>query len=109
MNIDELHNLTKTAKNATEDDLNAIAPIYCMLDFDKKDFCKLIDAIGIDKWVNKASRWLYLEKAENEHIEKMNYINNVNKKAQLLDELNDIEDRINHHNELIDKRYGVII
>ena len=39
--------LKKSAINTEQ--LDAISPIYCLLDFDKDDFCKLVDAIGLEK------------------------------------------------------------
>ena len=59
----------------TEEQLWLIAPIYCLLNFDKDDFCRLIDAIGLDKWLAKADLWERLDIAERDLSDKERYIN----------------------------------
>lgn len=64
MTLDEMKNRCKNSDVFTEDDLWSVTPIYCLLDFNKDDFCRLIDAIGIEKWTAAANRWKRLEVAE---------------------------------------------
>lgn len=64
--------LKKTAKNTEQ--LDAISPIYCLLGFDKDDFCKLVDTIGLDKWLDKAGRWEQLDRAERDLSAKERYV-----------------------------------
>lgn len=61
-------------KPITEEQLQQIGQIYALLAFDKEDFCKLIDAIGIDKWTLREERWEYLDKAERELAAKNRYL-----------------------------------
>lgn len=61
-------------KPITEEQLQQVGMIYCLLEFDKDDFCKLVDAIGIDKWTIRESRWEYLDQAERELAAKNRYL-----------------------------------
>jgi hypothetical protein len=74
MNLEEMQARCKKAKVTTEDEVWAVSPIYCLLNFHKDDFCKLVDAIGIDKWVNAKERWERLDRAEQELTAKERYI-----------------------------------
>ena len=76
--------LPKLAEQITEDTVWAVAPIYCLLDFDKDDFCKLINAIGLEKWLDAAEkgRWARLDKADGMLAAKERYEKN---KARLSD------------------------
>jgi len=69
-------------EHITQENLWKISPIYCLLNFDKDDFCKLIDAIGIEKWLDKAERWERLDRAEQELTAKERYLQ---AKARLAD------------------------
>ncbi len=64
MNQEEMQVRCKKGTIITESDVWAVSPIYCLLNFDKDDFCKLIDAIGLDKWTAAANRWKRLDKAD---------------------------------------------
>ncbi len=68
----------------TEEQLWELHPIYCLLDFDKDDFCKLITAIGLEKWLAKAKRWQRLDTAEQEYTDKEKY-NQVKAKLEDLE------------------------
>lgn len=75
--------LKKTpSEHITQENLWKISPIYCLLDFHKDDFCKLIDAIGLDKWLAKVDRWKRLDRAEQELSAKERYLQ---AKARLAD------------------------
>jgi len=78
MNREELQQYApKTASKATIEDCDAVSPIYCLLNFDKRDFCMLIDAIGLDKWTAAAARWERLNRAEQELTARENYERNI--------------------------------
>lgn len=87
MNREEMLERCKKTKNIEESDVWAISPIYCLLDFDKDDFCKLIDAIGLDKWVAAEARWQRLAQAEEELTAKENYIKAKARKEELIAEI----------------------
>ena len=74
MMLEEMQARLKKAEVTTQEQLEQLSPIYCLLDFDKDDFCKLIDAIGIDKWIDSANRWERLDRAERELTAKERYI-----------------------------------
>ena len=74
MNLEEMQARCKKAKVVTESEMWAISPIYCLLNFDKDDFCKLVDAIGLEKWVSAGERWKRLDRAERELTAKERYI-----------------------------------
>ncbi len=74
MMLEEMQARCKKAKVTTQDELWAVSPIYCLLNFDKDDFCKLVDAIGLEKWVGAKERWERLAKAEEELSGKERYV-----------------------------------
>lgn len=74
MTLEEMQARLKKTEATTQDQVWAISPIYCLLNFDKDDFCKLVDAIGIDKWLEKAERWERLDRAERELSAKERYL-----------------------------------
>ena len=88
MMLEEMQALCKKAKPTTQDEVWAVSPIYCLLNFDKADFCKLIDAIGLEKWIEAADRWERLSTAEQEYTAKQTYKRN---KARLEDLENERE------------------
>jgi tRNA uridine 5-carbamoylmethylation protein Kti12 len=47
----------------TGEQLDVIHPLYAVLDFSKDDFCKMVDAIGIDKLLSRSCVIKLLEKA----------------------------------------------
>ncbi|MDR1689542.1 MAG: hypothetical protein LBS21_13175 [Clostridiales bacterium] len=99
MLLEEARALLKTS-NITEEQLWQLSPIYCLLDFDKTDFCKLVDAIGLDKWLKKSARWNRLDKAEQEFAAKERYLD---AKARLLELESEKE-----HLEQIVSRYKAV-
>jgi len=50
-------------EDISQEELDAIHPIYCMLGFDKAVFCKLVNAIGLAAWLAAENRWSRLDKA----------------------------------------------
>jgi hypothetical protein len=75
MTIHEANDRLKKAKIANEEQLWQITPLYILLDFHKDDFCKLVDAVGLDKILEKTSRWERLDRAERELAAKERYLN----------------------------------
>lgn len=73
MMLEEMQARCKKAEITTQDELWAVSPIYCLLNFEKDDFCKLIDAIGLEKWVAAKDRWERLARAEEELSAKERY------------------------------------
>jgi hypothetical protein len=80
--LEEMQARCKKAKVTTNDEVMAVSPIYCLLNFDKDDFCKLVDAIGLEKWVEAKARWEWLCEAEGMYEAKRRYEKN---KARYMD------------------------
>jgi hypothetical protein len=57
----------------TSEKLDAIYPIYCLLDFDKATFCEMVKVAGLHEWVARVDQWKRMEKADIELTEKMAY------------------------------------
>ena len=85
MLLEEMQARVKTSEISLEQ-MDKVHEIYYLLDFDKDDFCKLIDAIGIDKWTAKFARWERLVKAEDELTAKEKYEAAVSRLAEIRDE-----------------------
>jgi hypothetical protein len=103
MMLEEMQDRCKKAKPATQDEVWAVSPIYCLLNFDKDDFCKLIDAIGLEKWVQAKGRWERLAEAEEMLTAKEAYTRN---KARL-EELDEEQARLCEAVELYEKANGI--
>lgn len=87
-------------KPITEEQLQQVGLIYCLLEFDKDDFCKLIDAIGIDKWTIRESRWEYLDKAERDLAAKNRYLDAKRRIEELKYEMQGLEQIVNGYKPL---------
>jgi hypothetical protein len=86
MMLEEMQDRCKKAKITTQDELWAISPIYCLLNFDKDDFCKLVDAIGLEKWLNRKERWERLDRAERELTAKERFLSAKARLEEIEDE-----------------------
>ena len=100
MDLQEMQNLCKKAKVTSEDQVWAVSPIYCLLNFDKEDFCKLVDAIGIEKWVQAADRWKRLDEAEQELTWKETYTQNKARLEKLDAEREQLRLQVEHYEEI---------
>lgn len=90
MNLEEAQARLKKTE-ITAEQLDAIAPIYCLLDFSKDDFCKLVDAIGIDKWVDKQTYFQELSSAWDSQLAKKRYLAAKQRLSDLEAERYDLE------------------
>lgn len=93
MMLEEMQARCKKVKVTTQDELWAVSPIYCLLNFDKDDFCKLIDAIGLEKWVDAKGRWERLARAEEELNARERYQKEKCRLVDLEQELETLRDR----------------
>lgn len=64
MTLKEANSLLK--KEITSEQLDIVHPLYAMLKFEKADFCKIIDAVGIEKLTEKTLVIERLDMAERE-------------------------------------------
>ena len=92
MLLNEANTLLKSP--ITGNQLEAIHPIYCLLDLDKEDFCKIIDAIGVDKFASKQERWTRLDRAEAELTKRQSYIAAKQRLMDLGDERRWLEEEV---------------
>lgn len=58
----------------TEEQLWGLNSLYILLDLDKDDFCKIVDAVGIEKLLKKQSHYERLDQAEQELAAKEKYL-----------------------------------
>jgi len=65
--------LKKTEIN--EEQLWGLNSLYILLDLDKDDFCKIVDAVGIETLLKKQSHYERLDRAEQELTAKEKYLN----------------------------------
>lgn len=100
MTLEEMQTRCKKANITNQDEVWAVSPIYCLLNFDKDDFCKLIDAIGLEKWVEARERWERLAKAEEEHTAKERHKRAKRRLEEISREADDLRDRIRAYEEL---------
>ncbi len=63
MLLEEANERLKTVQ-LTEEQLWQINNLYCLLDLDKDDFCKIVDAVGFDKLAAKQEHYKWLAEAE---------------------------------------------
>lgn len=66
----------------TEDQLCSLRSLYILLDLHKNDFCKIVDAVGLEPLLKMQAHYDRLEQAENEFAAKERYIK---AKARLLE------------------------
>lgn len=95
MLLEEANERLKTP--ITQEQLWELSPIYCLLDFHKDEFCKLIDAIGIEKWLEKSNRWKRLDRAESELIAKERYLKAKSRLAEIQLEKETLEQIVNNY------------
>lgn len=51
-------------KPITEEELDSIHMIYCLLDLSKEQFCKIVDAIGVEALADKKEHYYRLHTGE---------------------------------------------
>jgi hypothetical protein len=92
-----LEEMQERLKNTdiTDEQLRQLNPIYLLLDFHKDDFCKLIKAVGINKWLDKADYWKRLEVAEQELSAKEHYLKAKSRLADIELEKAGLEEIVN--------------
>ncbi|MHB8065861.1 MAG: hypothetical protein ACYDG2_25140 [Ruminiclostridium sp.] len=98
MMLEEANALLK--KSINEEQLQKVGQIYALLAFDKPDFCKLIDAIGIDKWTIRENRWTFLDEAERGLQAKNQYLDAKKRLEELENEKQGLEQIVNNYKPL---------
>ena len=96
MLLSEANARLKTVK-INEDQLWALNSLYILLDLDKDDFCKIVDAVGVDKLLSKQNRYERLDKAEQELTAKEKYLKAKNRLEELESEKQSLENIVNSY------------
>lgn len=96
MLLSEANARLKTVK-INEDQLWALNSLYILLDLDKDDFCKIIDAVGVDKLISKQNHYERLDKAEQELTAKEKYLKAKSRLAELESEKQSLENIVNSY------------
>jgi len=94
--LEETNDRLKKSK-ITEEQLGGINSLYILLDLDKDDFCKIVDAVGIEKLLKKQSHYERLDQAEQELTAKERYLKAKNRLNELEAEKQDLENIVNSY------------
>ncbi len=73
MLLEEANDRLKSVQ-LTDEQLWQINSIYCILNLDKDDFCKIVDVVGFDKLAQQQKRYERYDKAEQELTAKERYL-----------------------------------
>lgn len=94
-----LHEANKRLKKVqiTEEQLWQIKSLYCILNLDKDDFCKIVDLVGLDKLIQQQSRYERFDKAEQELRAKERYLQAKRRLKELEDEKAELEGIVNSY------------
>ncbi len=96
MQLEEANKRLKTIQ-LTDEQLCTITNLYCLLDLDKDDLCKIVDTVGFDKLAAKQEHYKWLAKAGNELKAKERYLKAKSKLKQLEEEKQYLEEVINSY------------
>lgn len=96
MMLDEANKRLKKVQ-ITEEQLWQINSLYCILNLDKDDFCKIVDLIGLDKLIQQQSRYERFDKAEQELRAKERYLQAKKRLQELEDEKAELENIVNSY------------
>lgn len=96
MLLNEANTRLETVK-INEDQLWALNSLYILLDLDKDDFCKIVDAVGVDKLLSKQNHYERLDKAEQELTAKEKYLKAKNRLEELESEKQSLENIVNSY------------
>jgi hypothetical protein len=92
----DIHELNARLKrgNATEEQLQAITPLYIVLDLDKDIFCRMVDAVGVEVIAAESAKWEWLREAQEEKIARQQYFKDIQRLEDLLEEKEQIDNRV---------------
>lgn len=81
----------------TQEQLWQINSIYCILNLDKDDFCKIVDLVGLDKLIAQQNRYERFDKAEQELAAKERYLKARQRLKDLEYEKQQLEEIVNSY------------
>jgi len=79
----------------TEEQLWGINSLYILLDLDKDDFCKIVDAVGIEKLLKNQIHYERLDRAEQELAAKERFLKAKSRLEELENEKQQLEAIVN--------------
>ncbi len=90
MLLEEANDRLKSVQ-LTDEQLWQINAIYCILNLDKDDFCKIVDLVGFDKLAQQQKRYERYDKAEQELTAKERYLKAIARIEKLKYEMSELE------------------
>lgn len=75
----------------TQEQLWQLNSLYILLDLDKDDFCKIIDAVGLDTLLKKQRHYDRLDIAEQELAAKERYQDAIARREELEQEMSSLD------------------
>lgn len=99
MMLEEANRRLKTMQ-ITEEQLWQIHTLYCILNLEKDDFCKIVDSVGVDKLIQQKERYERFAEAEQELRAKERYLDAKRKLKELEYEKQELEKIVNSYNPI---------
>jgi len=90
----------------SEEQLQLLQPAYIALDLDKADFCKIVDAIGIETIIGRNKYWELLNTARDEHAARHRYQADKTRLARIREEAAELMERIRGYERCIAELMG---
>ena len=94
MMLSEANGRLKTVQ-LTEQQLWELSPLYLVLDLDKDEFCKMVDAVGLDTLLERASYYKKVYDAVEEQLARDRYLKAVRRLEQLEEERESLTSVVN--------------
>jgi hypothetical protein len=91
MLLEEAQARLKKEKITTQDELWAVNSLYILLDLPKDDFCRIIDAVGLETLTKKRAHYDRLLHAESELAAKERYLQAKARLEELETEMDALE------------------
>ncbi len=95
MNLEEINSRLK--RPITQDQLDEVHPLYCVLNLSKDYFAAIVEAVGIVDLAALGWRWKRLSAAEIEYRAGERYIKNLELREQLDEKLSIIDDELGRY------------
>ncbi|MBR0596607.1 hypothetical protein [Sinanaerobacter chloroacetimidivorans] len=100
MMLEEANARLKSVK-INEEQLWGLNSLYIVLDLHKDDFCKIVDAVGLEVLLAKQAHYERLEKADGELYLKEQYLRSKARLAELEDEREVLERIVKGYKPLV--------
>lgn len=98
MMLEEANERLKTVQ-ITEDQLWRLNSLYILMDLHKDDFCKIVDAVGLDALLKRQGHYERLYRAEQELMAKEMYLVAKRRLEEIADEKQILERIVNKYEQ----------